>query len=172
MMHRAAVCQMATTIIVQLSPLFCPQNNLSGNKISVSCQKCELSLSWCDRVNFFHCTVLNVAAADVLQLNLNAESKETQPRRKCPTVGSPSRRGPAQWCGAEAGHDNAMMEEERRWRKDSAPPLFCGERLVLQGWFFYTNSAHSCQFLFIEAILAINNRAKRFRSIQVNALLV
>lgn len=45
---------------------------------------------------FCHSTALNVAAADVLQLNLNAESKETRARRKCPTPGSPTHRGPAQ----------------------------------------------------------------------------
>lgn len=45
---------------------------------------------------FVHSTTLNVAAADVLQLHLNADWKETRAHRKCPTTGSPSRRGPAQ----------------------------------------------------------------------------
>ncbi|KAK5853111.1 hypothetical protein PBY51_006930 [Eleginops maclovinus] len=58
-------------------------------------------------------TALNVAAADVLQLNLNAESKETRARRKCPTLGSPTHHGPAQRCEAEAGQGDAMTDEER-----------------------------------------------------------
>lgn len=45
--------------------------------------------------NFPQSAVMNLAA-DVLQLNLNAEAKETGARRKCPEAGSPSWIGPAQ----------------------------------------------------------------------------
>lgn len=87
---------MVTTIIVLL-PLVCPQNTTNWNRNCslIVLKKYQLHGRFVFRLNFSQSAVMNLAA-DVLQLNLNAESKETGARRKCPEAGSPSRIGPAQ----------------------------------------------------------------------------
>lgn len=106
---------MASTGIVPLPRSSCGKTKTKNNQtIYLFYPHKETKISLIGFRNWLFClvhrTALKVAAADVLQLHLNAEWKETRPHRKCPTTGSPSRRGPAQ--------REVMWEERRKW----APP--------------------------------------------------
>ncbi|CAJ1077323.1 Hypothetical predicted protein [Xyrichtys novacula] len=91
MMHRVAVreqpryCLNRSRSSALQTPQTCTRTSTSICRLRVKNNKQPVELTL--RVIFCHSTALNVAAADLQQLDLNAESKETRVRRKCPKAG-------------------------------------------------------------------------------------
>lgn len=65
-----------------------------------------------NRVIFCYSTAMNVAAADVLQLNLNAESKETRAAGSAQRLAVRRSVAPPSDAGAEAELEDAMIGAE------------------------------------------------------------